>query len=181
MIIMKCIITAFPSSKTLQIVKSILAGAGICVNVECQSGAEAMRAAAGYDGGILICSSRLEDILVIDLCEMLPDGYDILVLISEGQGGIQLPDNVFSIGAPINKQHLTNSVTMLIKISKRLGKRQKDNTIDSENDSQIILEAKELLMSKYYFTEKQAYRFIQKRSMDNGTKMVSTAKLILEP
>ncbi|MDF2821946.1 MAG: response regulator receiver and domain protein [Clostridiales bacterium] len=177
---MKCIITAFPSRNTLQIVKDILLGAGISVNVECQSGAEAMRAAAGYDGGILICSSRLVDILVVDLCNMIPEGFDILVLISEGQGGIEFPDNVFSLGAPINKQHLITSVSMLIKISKRLGKRQKDDTDDTDLDKEIISKAKEILMSKYYFTEKQAHRFIQKRSMDNGTKMVTTARLILE-
>ena len=44
----------------------------------------------------------------------------------------------------------------------------------------LITRAKELLMNRNCMTEEQAHRFIQKRSMDTGAKMVQTARKILD-
>jgi response regulator NasT len=50
----------------------------------------------------------------------------------------------------------------------------------SSEDKQMIAKAKELLMSRNCMTEEQAHRFIQKRSMDTGAKMIQTALKILD-
>lgn len=50
----------------------------------------------------------------------------------------------------------------------------------SAEDKLLITRAKELLMSRNCMTEEQAHRFIQKRSMDTGAKMVQTAMKILD-
>ena len=42
----------------------------------------------------------------------------------------------------------------------------------------LIDEAKSLLMERHGMTEEQAHRFLQKKSMDSGAKMVQTAKLV---
>ena len=49
----------------------------------------------------------------------------------------------------------------------------------SEAERNIILEAKSVLMSRNNLTEEEAHRYIQKRSMNNGTDMVETAQMIL--
>ncbi|MCI1955885.1 MAG: ANTAR domain-containing protein, partial [Oscillospiraceae bacterium] len=46
-------------------------------------------------------------------------------------------------------------------------------------EKQVILKAKNLLISRNNLTEPQAHRFIQKKSMDTGKKMVETAMIIL--
>ena len=43
----------------------------------------------------------------------------------------------------------------------------------------IIRQAKELLMVRNSFTEEEAHRYIQKRSMDNGTGLVEVSQMIL--
>ena len=50
----------------------------------------------------------------------------------------------------------------------------------STEDKLLITRAKELLMSRNCMSEEQAHRFIQKRSMDTGAKMVQTAMKILD-
>jgi response regulator NasT len=42
-----------------------------------------------------------------------------------------------------------------------------------------VEEAKKLLMERNGMTEEQAHRYIQKQSMDGGTRMIQTARLIL--
>ncbi len=49
----------------------------------------------------------------------------------------------------------------------------------SQEDQQIIRKAKELLMARNSFTEEEAHKYIQKRSMDNGTGLVEVAQMIL--
>ena len=39
--------------------------------------------------------------------------------------------------------------------------------------------AKAVLMERNGFSEEEAHRYIQKRSMDNGTGLVETAQMIL--
>ena len=49
----------------------------------------------------------------------------------------------------------------------------------TEEEKQVITTAKELLMEKNSMTEDQAYRFIQKRSMETSTPMPDVAQMIL--
>ena len=48
-----------------------------------------------------------------------------------------------------------------------------------EEEIKIMEQAKTLLMEQNHMTEEEAHRYIQKRSMDNGTGMVETAEMIL--
>ena len=43
----------------------------------------------------------------------------------------------------------------------------------------MIEQAKAVLMERNSFSEDEAHRYIQKRSMDNGTGLVETAQMIL--
>ena len=44
----------------------------------------------------------------------------------------------------------------------------------------IIKRAKQLLMERNYFTEAQAHRFLQKKSMDTGKRLIEIAAIVLE-
>ena len=48
------------------------------------------------------------------------------------------------------------------------------------DEKTIINRAKSVLISRNNFTEQQAHRFIQKKSMDYSKKMVETAMIIVE-
>jgi response regulator NasT len=51
--------------------------------------------------------------------------------------------------------------------------------VRSEEDSQILSRAKRVLMNRNSLSEDEAHRYIQKRSMENGTGLVETAEMII--
>ena len=59
---------------------------------------------------------------------------------------------------------------------KRMRQRPK---VRSEEDQKVIQKAKGLLMERNGFSEEEAHRYIQKRSMDNGTELVEVSQMIL--
>ena len=72
------------------------------------------------------------------------------------------------------------TVNMLLNISDfsslSVKKKIASGTLD---EKQVIESAKNILIERNHFTEPQAHRFIQKKSMDMGRKMVETALIIL--
>ena len=44
----------------------------------------------------------------------------------------------------------------------------------------MMFQAKSLLIEKNGMTEEEAHRYLQKRSMDNGTNMVETSYMVLQ-
>ena len=64
-------------------------------------------------------------------------------------------------------------------ISRRRKKRRNLPKERSDEERQILVEAKAVLMSRNGLSEDEAHRYIQKRSMDNGTGLVETAEMIL--
>ena len=59
---------------------------------------------------------------------------------------------------------------------KRMRQRPK---VRSEEDQKVIQKAKELLMDRNGLSEEEPHRYIQKRSMDNGTELVEVSQMIL--
>ena len=50
----------------------------------------------------------------------------------------------------------------------------------SADEQGVINQAKSLLIEKNGMTEEEAHRYLQKRSMDNGTNMVETSYMVLQ-
>jgi response regulator NasT len=50
----------------------------------------------------------------------------------------------------------------------------------SEEEKHLIDMAKKGLMERHHISEEEAHRLLQKRSMDNGTRMAQSARLLLE-
>ena len=64
-------------------------------------------------------------------------------------------------------------------ITRRRKKQREKPKQRSKDEQEMIAEAKALLMERNNMTEKEAHRYIQKRSMDNGTNLTETAQMIL--
>ena len=58
-------------------------------------------------------------------------------------------------------------------------KEKKKPKLRSEKEQNYISNAKMLLMERNHLSEDDAYRYIQKCSMDSGTNMVETAQMVL--
>lgn len=67
---------------------------------------------------------------------------------------------------------------MLLQMGRRLERALRPRR--SPEEMEVIQQAKALLMDRNGMTEEQAHRFLQKSSMDNGTKLLQTAQTVLD-
>ena len=86
--------------------------------------------------------------------------------------------DIFTLASPVGKSDLVASVRMLTQIGHRLERFVRPRR--SDEDAAIIEEAKAVLMDRHGMSEEQAHRFLQKKSMDTGSKMVQTARMVLD-
>jgi response regulator NasT len=113
----------------------------------------------------------------VELYHDIPPGYTLLVLANQAKLDQINEENIVKLSAPVQKKELIASVQMLLQTG---AQREKPNVPKrSEEEKELIWKAKFLLMERQHMTEEQAHRFIQKRSMDAGYKMVQTAQIIL--
>ncbi len=113
--------------------------------------------------------------------DCLPECFSLLLLDTEFNVGTLRESDVVSLTVPIRTHDLINTVRMLdeaadqkLKNKLRQKKRQR-----AEEDKKTVNAAKLLLMDRNHMTEPEAYRFIQKTSMDTGRTMLETAQMIL--
>ena len=81
---------------------------------------------------------------------------------------------------PFKTSDLISTINMLIMQHERVLRKKKDKPKPRNSaDKADIDKAKLILMERNDMTEPEAYRYIQKCSMDSGTNMVETAQMIL--
>ena len=102
----------------------------------------------------------------------------MLMVAVQGMLDLCQSDDIFKLASPVSKGDLIASVRMLLQVGHRLEKFVKPRR--SAEEKAVIDQAKQLLMERHGMTEEQAHRFLQKRSMDSGAKMIQTAQLVLE-
>ena len=86
----------------------------------------------------------------------------------------------YKLTMPVKIYDLVNTVEMVLsQVERRYKKDRKKPRKRTEKEENYIRNAKFLLMERNHLSEEEAYRYIQKCSMDNGTNMVETAQMIL--
>lgn len=173
---MEKIIVAFENDTTCRRISEMLESSGTAMCSCVHSCGEVRRMANKARINIVICGYKLSDGSAEQLFEDLPQTCTMLAIASQSQLEY-LPEEIFRLPAPISRGSLIASVQMLFQMSRRLNQFIKPHR--SDEDQKIVEEAKHLLMDRHGMTEEQAHRFIQKRSMDSGAKMVQTAQLIM--
>ena len=173
---MERVIVVFDSDKTTRRICDMLESAGVAECSPCRSGGEARRAVAQYDINVVICGFCLADGSGERLFEDLPEGVSMLMIAPQHQLDM-VNEEIFRLPAPISRSDLVNSTEMVLQMSRRLGRMIKPRR--SDEDREVIRQAKSLLMERNGLTEDQAHRLLQKKSMDSGVNLVQTARLVL--
>ena len=155
---MERIVLGFAKDEVQQKLQRMLGGSGYEIVAGCHSGAELIRTVRHRGDCIVIMGFKLPDATAEEIMEDLPEGCPMISLIRPDQ------------------QALISTIDML---TGRARKKKKPKPERSEEDQRLITQAKQVLIEKYMMTEEQAHRFIQKRSMDSGSKFTDTAKYIL--
>jgi response regulator NasT len=174
---MDMIVVAFENDNNRKRISEMLEHSGLAVGASCRSGSEAIRTIRQAGGGIVVSGFKLSEMTVTDLAYDLSGTAMVLAIAPQPQLELCRSDNIFKLPTPFTRGDLISSVRMLLQMQEKHYKTQHPKR--SEKDTADINRAKELLMSRNGMTEEEAHRFIQRRSMDTGSKAADTARLII--
>lgn len=174
------IIVAFPKLDNAKNIKKILMQNGFRVEAVCTTGAQVLQSANELGGGIVVSGYRFVDMMYTELHEYLPPQFEMLLVASPSNCSERDLQNIVCLSMPLKVNELIQTVEMMDYTITRRKKKQKEKPKErSEEEVAIINEAKALLMERNNLTEEEAHRYMQKRSMDNGTGLTETAQMIL--
>lgn len=177
---MNNIIVAFPKEDVARNIKKILAQSGYPVVSVCTTGAQALASVNNLETGIIVCGYRFVDMMYTEVYEYLPKGFQMLLIASPTNVIDNSVENLISLLLPLKVHELMQTVEMMDGYITRYKKRQKKKPkIRSEAELEIIDRAKRRLMERNGLSEEEAHRYIQKRSMEDGTGLVEISEMIL--
>jgi response regulator NasT len=161
-------------------IKKILSQSGYPVVAVCTTGAQVLQNINDLEDGVLICGARFVDMMYEEIYEYLPADFQMLLIASASAVLDRDVDNLVCLSTPLKVHELLGTLEMMeytITRNRRQMRARGRNRSDKERE--ILDQAKGVLMERNSMTEEEAHRYIQKRSMDNGTGMVETAQMIL--
>ncbi len=174
------IIVALPKLEEAKGIKNILMRSGFQVTGVCTTGAQVISQADEMKDGIVICGYKLLDMVCSEVQELLPSGFDMLLiassrLVSECEGS-----GIVCLTMPLKVNDLVSTVGMMAEgIERRRRRARLQPRVRNAEEETAIREAKRLLMERNHLTEQEAHRYLQKCSMDSGTNMAETALMVL--
>lgn len=174
------VIVAFPKLENARSIKNILIRSGFPVDAAVTTGAQALQYANSLKGGILVCGPRFVDMMYTELHEYLPPTFQMLLMASPAICQEREIPDMMCLAMPLKVHELiTTMETMSCTIARMQKKRKQKPAVRSPEEEKLLRDAKMLLMERNNMTEEEAHRYIQKRSMDNGTGLVETAQMLL--
>ena len=174
---MQRLIVSFEKEESRHRICEMLESGGFSVFASCRSGAEAIRSLSKMGGGIVISGYKLSDMTASDLSYSMMQPSLMLLVAQPLQLDCCDNEDIFKLPFPVSRADLLASVRILAQI---VEKQMRFAPKRSSEDEDTIKRAKELLMTRNLMSESQAHRFIQRRSMDTGSKMAETARIIID-
>ena len=154
---MSSIVIALPKIEDARKIRSVLERHGLAVASVCSTASNALSSASELGNGVLICG-----------------------LLASARVICEVPPSILSVEMPMKASDLINTVNMILMQQERKRRKEKKKPkLRSEKEQNYISNAKMMLMQRNHLSEDDAYRYIQKSSMDSGTNMVETAQMLL--
>ena len=132
------------------------------------------------ENGILICGSRFIDMMYMEIHDYLPPEFQMLLIATPSTIQEREVEKMVCQEEQMKVNELLQTLEMMEGQIHRRRKRFRNIPRQrSEEYRQMIEQAKALLMDRNKFSEEEAHRYIQKRSMENGTGMDEVAQMNL--
>ncbi|MBR1738394.1 MAG: ANTAR domain-containing protein [Firmicutes bacterium] len=172
------VIIAFKNDTVSENVSRMLKSGGINTTVTCSTAAEIRKQCLYLGEGIIICGYSFADSSIMTLIDDIPESFNVILIGKFEQICMCDDERIFKLAVPLKREDLIYSVSMMMNFDES-GDYHKPK-IKSDEKNELIEEAKRVLIDKYDITEEQAHRYIQKKSMDTGRKIVDIARAILD-
>ncbi len=178
---MATLIVAFPKLEEAKAVRNLLVRRGYEVASACTSGAQTINMADRLSDGIIICGYKLSDnMLYSELYEYKPKSFEMLLVASKNLWDDCQDNDIVCAAMPIKVNDLINTIEMMLQVQvRRRKKKRMQPKRRSPQEQKVIDDAKAILMEKNNMTEPEAFRYIQKCSMDSGNTMVESASMVI--
>lgn len=163
-------------------IRDMLSMDGYDVAAVCTSGNELIRRALMYDECLVIIGYNLVDMNINEVYNALCENCSFLALVNEPyKSFVEESTDMYCISNPINKVVIVNAINMIFQGQKRLHKlKEKVESLECKIEERKNIEkAKGILMEQVGFSEDEAFKYIQKNSMQTGRKMNEIAKEII--
>lgn len=182
------ILIAMNNSNLADIVKGILQEQGYNVVDTAKDGHECLRKARAFRIDLAIIDFDLSVINGINVSKILvADGIcDIILILNEHQKGligeIQNRNEISVLTKPLNKAIFLNTLEIMAKSHKRAEglKEQVEELKETIETRKSVEKAKGILMKNHKISEDEAFRLIQKQSMDERKSMKEVSQDILK-
>ncbi|MBE6072827.1 MAG: ANTAR domain-containing protein [Clostridium butyricum] len=176
------IIIALSNIETANKLKSLLTQEGYDIISVCTSGNELIRMVMQYSPDLVLVGYKFKDMSLLDVYETLYDTTSFLAIVNEPyRSYIEEDTDIYCIGTKISNVLLTNAIDLIFQSKRRILKlkQQVEKLEHTLEDRKLIEKAKGQLMYNSGLTENEAFRYMQKISMDSGKKMRDIASLLL--
>ena len=179
---MATLIVAFPRIEEAKAVRNLLVRKGYEVANPCTTGAQVINQADNLSDGIIICGYKLSDnMLYSEIKEYKPKSFEMLLVASKNVWLECQEEEILCAAMPIKVNGLLSTIEMMLQtqLRKRKAKRKQPRR-RSPQEQKVIDDAKALLMNNNNMSEEEAFRYIQKCSMDSGNTMVESAAMVID-
>ncbi|HHW06649.1 MAG TPA: ANTAR domain-containing protein [Clostridia bacterium] len=181
------IFLALAQPDELKKIRWFLTRQGFTVVDETQDGTNALRRIRTVHPDLIVADAELPGLSGVKLAEIVEeeDLAPIIVLTSSDQGGLWLdfehPTGIIFLQRPLTKQGLLQTIQLsLISDYKIKHLKQDIKKLQHQLEERKLVErAKGILMRQNNLTENEAYRLLQKQSMNTGTSLAELAKAII--
>lgn len=167
---MRDIIVAYPSKDVALKLRGLLESEGLHVSHICALGSSVLSISQELREGVIICPEMLSDMSAGNIAELLPPDFDVIALTKGGAESYM--GNMIYLPLPINKDELIQTAFVLVSATSAFTRRKK-------GDSEIIADAKLIIMNARGIGETQAHKYLQAQSMKRGKKLAELAREIV--
>jgi len=175
------IIIADGNASSRKALKELLTRAGYLVQAEAQNAPDLLRKARTMYPDLVIMDSGLEGGGTQEIADIIK-GDELSNVLVLGQGShLRQLDDIAHIKKPYNEETLLSviEVTMLYQTRFEFMQQEVKKLKESLNTRKGVERAKGILMKKLGIDEAEAYRTMQKESMNRGISMKDLARAII--
>lgn len=175
---MGCIVIAMPKYDDANRIGDMIRRSAIWEEpVACSTGAEVLNMVHSRDVSVVVCTKKLSDMGYEELSVYLPAAVN-MVLLTKDVSLVPFSSNIIKVLMPFRPSDLVDTISMYLPAS-MVRKKDKKPPKRSAEDQAIIDQAKKMLMERNDMTEPEAFRYLQKNSMDMGRTLIESAQMIL--